>query len=109
MIRLTYRSATTGETHVEDLIGGSNWTARQYRAALQRQRPGIEILSLVPIDRAQFTLSTRPRFHIITRSPGRPHRSVWSDAETYLDAVRDAMRSSPPGSALVRCVPVMET
>lgn len=109
MIRLTYRSATTGETHTEDLIGGSNWTTRQYRDALRRQRPGIQILDLVPIEQGQFSLSTCPRFHVITRSPGRPPRSVWSDAETYLDAVHDALRSAPPGSALVRCAPVVET
>ena len=109
MIRLTYRSATTGETHTEDLIGGSNWTTRQYRAALQRQRPGIQILDLSPVGQEQVTLSTRPRFHVITRSPGRPPRSVWSDASTHMNAVHDALRSAPPGSALVRCAPVMET
>ncbi len=109
MIRLTYRSAATGETHTEDLIGGSNWTTRQYREAIQRQRPRIQILDLVPIDQTQLTLSTRPRFHVITRSPGRPPRRVWSNAETYQGAVRDAMHSAPPGSALVRCAPVMET
>lgn len=104
MMRLTYRSSL-GEQHTEDLVGPSSWGKRDYRAALRRQRPGIEVLDLAPISRILQPAGAAAgrEYQVTMLVPGRPLTRVFLPAQSHREAVRQALAAAEPGARLVKC------
>jgi len=106
MMRMTYRS-TFGGVVIEDLVGPTGWGAEQYRAAISRQRPGVEILDLEPIAREVNVTSPNGHswFHVTLRVPGRPITTTFVEARSPWQAHRAALAGVEPGARIIRCVP----
>jgi hypothetical protein len=104
MMRFTYRNAL-GEEHTEDLVGPSDWGKRDYRAAIRRQRPGVEVLGLERISRIlQPPGNAAGREYRVTMLvPGRPLTRVFLAARSHHEAVRQALAAAEPGARLVEC------
>lgn len=105
MMRMTYRSAD-GVEHIEDLVGPGGWDAGHYRRAIARQRPGITITGMEPIDRlVEPAPSDHPALWWITlKVPGRQlttvlQRGGWGEAR------RLALMNAETTATIVRMVP----
>lgn len=104
MMRLTYRNAL-GEERTEDLVGPSDWRRCDYRAAIRRQRPGVEVLGIEPINRIlQPPGNAAGREYRVTMLvPGRPLTRVFLPARSHHEAVQQALAAAEPGARLVEC------
>lgn len=104
-VRLTYRGRD-GEPIVEDLVGPSNWSPLQYHAAIRRQRHGIEIIGIEPIERELMVPrgTTPERWWVTLRIPGRPTTSIFVRG-TIAESRRMALMGAEPGAQIIRIVP----
>jgi hypothetical protein len=95
-----------GEERTEDLFADSDWTAKDYRKALLRQRPGIRVLEMRPITRElRIPHGETPAWWWLTmRSPGRPEIRVRVQGG-YGELRRMAIMGADPGARLISCVP----
>jgi hypothetical protein len=95
-----------GEEQVEDLFADSSWSARQYRAALVRQRPGIHILDVTPITRElEIPHAEAPAWWWVTLCvPGRPCTRVRVQGG-WAEVRRMAIMGAEPGARLISCRP----
>jgi hypothetical protein len=95
-----------GEEQVEDLFADSGWSARDYREALLRQRPEVQILDVTPITRElEIPHGQAPAWWWITmRSPGRPDLRVRVQGG-YAEVRRMAIMGAEPGARLISCRP----
>lgn len=105
MMRMVY-VGQDGREHTEDLVGPEGWKALQYRQAINRQRPGIQILSMRKIRR---NVAPRASDHanawwITLRVPGRPLTTVRQPGG-WVEARRLALSSAETTAQIVRMVP----
>jgi hypothetical protein len=105
MMRMTYRDAA-GIEHTEDLVGPSDWTARQYRQAISYQRPTITITGMSRVGRqvAAIPSSHPDRWWITLRVPGRKLTTVLQHGG-WAEARQLALTGAETGALIVRMVP----
>lgn len=104
MMRVTLRSAA-GEERVEDLLGPTEWSERDYREAIMRQRPGVVVLGMEPVRRIlqPAAAAAGREYRVTLLVPGRPLTRVFLAARSHREAVRQALAAAEPGARLVEC------